>query len=515
MKNKKIIMIIFIIIVFFILSIIFSLLNFASSDIFSGISIGNINVSGNSKDNTIKLLDKLIAERDKSNINLEYTADDTKYEKKIDLSILDIEYNIENSVDTAYNIGRNGNIFKCNYDIVKTIIFKKNIDIDFSIDEKKFDNIISDISSNLPNKMIQSGYYIEDKDLIITKGSPGFVVDKEAFVNKVYSYIRNLNDKNNSISIPVKYIEPEKIDLEKIHSEIYKEAKNAYFEENPFKVTAEVRGVDFDLEKAKGFLEENNNNTEFTIQLKYTEPKIKLKNLKIDVFPNQLSTFSTRFDESNKERSNNLNIAESKIDGTILAPGEEFSYNKIVGERSIAAGYKEAKIYQGGKVIDGLGGGICQISSTLYNAVVCANLDVTERYNHQFITSYVQPGRDATVAYGSKDFKFKNNRTYPIRIDVYITSGIAKVDIYGIKEKADKEIDIDVETISTIPYETKYQTDSSLPSNTEKLKQRGANGVIVKAYKLVKKNGITISKSLLSKDSYIPLDKIILKSSKK
>ena len=290
MKNKKIIMIIFIIIVFFILSIIFSLLNFASSDIFSGISIGNINVSGNSKDNTIKLLDKLIAERDKSNINLEYTADDTKYEKKIDLSILDIEYNIENSVDTAYNIGRNGNIFKCNYDIVKTIIFKKNIDIDFSIDEKKFDNIISDISSNLPNKMIQSGYYIEDKDLIITKGSPGFVVDKEAFVNKVYSYIRNLNDKNNSISIPVKYIEPEKIDLEKIHSEIYKEAKNAYFEENPFKVTAEVRGVDFDLEKAKGFLEENNNNTEFTIQLKYTEPKIKLKNLKIDVFPNQLSS---------------------------------------------------------------------------------------------------------------------------------------------------------------------------------------------------------------------------------
>ena len=489
MNHKKIIMIIFIVIVFFILSVIFALLNFGSTDILSGISIGSINVSGNSKENTINLLYKKITDRDKTDINLEYTADDNKYEKKIDLSILNIEYNIENSVNKAYNIGRNGNIFKCNYDILKTIIFKKNNEKDFSIYEKKLEN------------------------LIITKGSPGFVVDKENFARLLSSYINNINDKSNSISIPVKYIEHKKIDLEKIHSEVYKEAKDAYFEKNPFKVYAEVKGVDFDLEKAQNFMQKNNNNTEFTIQLNYTEPKVKLKNLKIDVFPNLLSSFSTRFDENNKERSNNLNIAASKIDGTILVPGEEFSYNKIVGERSIAAGYKEAKIYQGGKVIDGLGGGICQISSTLYNAVVCANLDVTERYNHQFITSYVQPGRDATVAYGSKDFKFKNNRTYPIRIDVYITSGIAKVDIYGIKEKEDKEIDIDVETISTIPYETKYQTDSSLPSNTEKLKQRGANGVIVKAYKLVKQNGITISKSLLSKDSYKPLERIILKSS--
>ena len=512
MKDKRILLIILIIIIFFILSVIFSIINFGNTDIISGISIGKINISGNSKENAINLLNNFINERDKKEINLEYTTDDNKYEKKLDLSVLNINYKIENSVNKAYSIGRNGNIFKCNYDIVKTLIFKNNIDLDFSIDEKKLDAIISDISSNLPNKMIQSSYYIEDKNLIITKGSSGYVVDKEAFTKEIYSYINNLNNKKYSISIPVKFIEPNKIDIEKIHSEIYKEAKDAYFEDDPFKVYPEIKGVDFDLEKAKKFLEEYNNNSEFNIQLKYTEPKVKLKNLKINVFPNQLSTFSTRFDENNKERSTNLNIAASKIDGTILSPGEEFSYNKVVGERSISAGYKEAKIYQGGKVIDGLGGGICQISSTLYNAVVCANLDVTERYNHQFITSYVQPGRDATVAYGSKDFKFKNNRTYPIRIDVYITSGIAKVDIYGIKEKDDKEIDIDVETISTIPYETKYQTDSSLSANTEKLKQRGANGVVVKSYKLIKQNGITISKSLLSKDTYNPLDRIILKS---
>ena len=514
MKNK-IIIIIIIVIIFFLLSVIFSLLNFGSTNIFSGISIAKINVSQVSKENTNQLLNHLISERNKKELILEYSNEKDNYEKKIELSILNINYNIESTINNAYNIGRKGNIFQSNFEIAKSLIFKQNINLDYSIDQKKLDLLISDISSNLPNKMIQSGYYIENKNLIITKGTPGVVVDKEAFSNELYNYINDLSVSNNTINIPVKYSTPSEINIDSIHSEIFKQAKNAYFEENPFKVYPEVKGIDFDVDKARKLFAENSNTSEITIQLKYTEPKVKLKNLKIDVFPNQLSSFSTTYDENNKERSNNLNIAASKIDGTILAPGEEFSYNKIVGERSISAGYKEAKIYQNGQVIDGIGGGICQISSTLYNAVVCANLDVTERYNHQFITSYVQPGRDATVAYGSKDFKFINNRTYPIRIDVYITGGIAKVDIYGIKEEKEKQIDIDVETLTTIPYETKYQKDSSLPSNTEKLKQRGANGVIVKAFKIKKQNGIIISKELLSKDTYKPLERVILKSSDK
>lgn len=513
MKNKRILLLIIIIIVFFIFSIIFSLFNFGSMEIISGISVGNINISRLSKESSIQLLNESISQRDEKELTLVYTTENEKYEKTLDLTTLDTKYDIENSVNKAYSIGKTGNIFQSNFEIAKTFIFKKNIDINYSINEKKLDLLISEISSNLPEKMIQSGYYIEDKTLVITKGSSGFVVDKNAFLEDLYNYLNDLSSKETSFSVPAKVESPEKIDLDKIYSEIHKDAKNAYFKENPFEIFPEIKGVDFDLNKAKELLSRKDA-TEISIPLKYTEPKVKLKNLKIDVFPNKLSTFSTRFDQNNKDRSTNLNIAAAKIDGTILSPGEEFSYNKIVGERSIKAGYKEAKIYQGGQIIDGLGGGICQISSTLYNAVISANLDVTERYNHQFITSYVQPGRDATVAYGSKDFKFKNNRTYPIRIDVYISNGIAKVDIYGIKEKDEKEVSIDVETITTIPYETKYQTDSSLPNGAEKLKQKGANGLVVKAYKIIKQNGITLSKELLSKDTYNPLERIIIKSSK-
>ena len=514
MKNKKILIIVLIaiLIIFFIFSVIFSLLNL-NDNIISGISINNINISKMSKEEANSKLTSLIDKKIKQEIKLVYSKDKDNYEKNLDLSILNIDYNLQDTLNEAYQIGRGKNIFQNNFDIIKSFIFKKNIDLNITLDEKMLNNIINDISSNLPGKMVQSGYYIEDDTLTITKGKVGITTDEKALSEILNKLIANLSYDENTIQIPIKNVDPNPIDIDKIHSEIYKEAKDAYFEKEPFKVFAEVKGIDFDVEQAKKDIENQVDTDEIKIKLNYTEPKTKLKDLKINVFPDELGSFSTRYNANNEDRSTNLNLAATKIDGTILSPGEEFSYNKIVGERTISAGYKEAKVYQNGEVVDGIGGGICQISSTLYNAVVFANLEVTQRYNHQFITSYVEAGRDATVAYGSKDFKFVNNRTYPIRIDVYISSGIAKVDIYGIKEKDDKKIDFEIENVSNIPYDTKYQTDSSLPAGTEKVKQRGANGIIVNAYKIVQQNGITVSKELLSKDTYKALDRVILKSS--
>ena len=516
MKDKKRIILTCILLLFvlFFISIFFSVINMGNNNIFSKISIGNVSVSKKSKDEAISLLEDLSNKKKSSEIILEYTNNDEKYEKNLDLSIFNINYKIDNSVNRAYALGRKSNIFINNFVIMKMLLFRKNLDISCTYDKKMLDNIITDISANLPGKLVQSSYYVDNNSLIVTKGTPGVVVDKDAFTEKFKDFICNLNSSDGKISIPVKNVEPENIDLDKIHSEIYKEAKDAYFEIKPFKVFAEVKGVDFDLEKAKKYFSEHPDKDEYTFDLKITEPKTKLSNLNINVFPDLLATFSTSYDTSNKDRTTNLNIAASKIDQTIISPGEEFSYNKVVGERSIAAGYKEAKIYSGGKIIDGLGGGVCQISSTLYNAVMFANLKVTERFNHQFVTSYVPAGRDATVAYGSKDFKFINNRKYPIQININIANGIAKIDIYGIKEDPVYDVSIDVETISSIPFDTKYETDNTMPSGTEKIKQRGVNGVIVNSYKVIKQSGIIISKELISKDKYNALDKVIVKGTK-
>lgn len=514
MMKKKYIIIIVILFLIFIASIFFSLLNITNDNIIYGIKINNIDISNKNKEEINSMLSDLISKKISEEIRLEYTNENEKnYEKDVNLSVLNIEYNLEDAISDAYNTSRSGNIFQNNIAILKTYLSKKNIILNYSLDEKMLDTIISDISANLPDKLIENNYYIEDENLVITRGTAGFIVDKDIFKNKITELINDLKSVNNTIQIPVKYVEPGEIDIDKIHSEIYKKPQDAYYKNNPFKVYSEVKGVDFDLEKVKKIIAENPNNSEYTISLKYTEPKIKIKDLDLNIFKDKLGTFSTRYDELNKDRTTNLNLAAKKINGTILAPGEEFSYNKIVGERSIAAGYKEAKVYVSGQIVDGLGGGICQISSTLYNAVVFANLKVTQRFNHQFTTSYVPAGRDATVAYGVKDFKFVNSRTYPIKINVSINSGIAKVDIYGIKEEKEYEINFDIEVVSNIPFDTKYETDSGLPSGTEKIKQRGANGIIVNSYRLVKQNGIVISKELISKDVYNALDRVIIKSS--
>jgi len=189
-----------------------------------------------------------------------------------------------------------------------------------------------------------------------------------------------------------------------------------------------------------------------------------------------------QYDASNINRSGNLKIAADKINGTVLMPGEEFSFNEIVGKRTIEEGYRNAKIYENGQVVDGLAGGICQISSTLYNAVLLANLEITERRNHSFTTTYVPAGRDATVVYGRQDFKFKNSRTFPIKIEANVANGIAAFNIHGIREEVEYEIKIIPVTTQTIPYQTEYIPDPTVLPGQQRVKQAGHSGYKVTTY---------------------------------
>ena len=159
-------------------------------------------------------------------------------------------------------------------------------------------------------------------------------------------------------------------------------------------------------------------------------------------------------------------------------PGEIFSYNKVVGKRTIAAGYKNAAIYQDGGVTDGLGGGICQISTTLYNAAIEAGMLIEERRNHMFVPSYISAGKDATVVWGSTDFKFENRRNYPIKIEASVSGGIAQVKIYGLKTNEEYDIyDLSIES------KTIKSTSTSLVVESYRV-YKDSNGNVVKRDKL-------------------------------
>lgn len=228
-----------------------------------------------------------------------------------------------------------------------------------------------------------------------------------------------------------------------------------------------------------------------------------------NMFTNTLSTYSSNYNANNINRSNNLELATSKLNNVIVLPNEIFSYNQTVGDRSIATGFKEASIYTSNGIETGIGGGVCQVSSTLYNAVLRANLDIVERRNHRYSVPYVPLGCDATVSYDSIDFKFKNTRSYPIKIQAFAKNGIVSVSILGIYENIEYDISVVNKKIYTIPFETKFTYDDTLSSGSRIVGQKGSYGYVVDTYKIVKLNGSVVSEIFISSDTYFPLTKII------
>lgn len=511
MKIKKVIkifIILFFILLFF--SVIFALINSANDKILSKVFIEKIEVSNNSLEEATTKINDLINKIKNKEIKLIYND----YQTSLILNELEPEYNVNDAITKAYNIGRGGNIFINNYNILFTKIFSKNINIDKNYNKEKLVEKINEINSSLPDALQESKYYIEDNNLIITKGKAGNIVDEEKFLNLIEEQLFNLNLEKDTIEIPVINKEPQNIDIEKIHDEIYKEAQDAYITQNPTVVHSEVNGVDFAIsnEEIQKILQEDKE--EYIIPLNITLPNKTVNDLGEDAFPDVLGTYTTLYDASNENRDNNVNLASEKINGTIIYPGETFSYNQIVGKRTIEAGYKEAGAYAGGKVVQEIGGGICQVSSTLYNAVLYANLEVVERYNHYFETSYVDPGRDATVSWGSLDFQFKNNRDYAIKIEAKARNGVCEITIKGIKQDNDYEVVIQPQVTSIIKKTERYENDSSLEEGVTQVTQEGHDGCTSETHKILMQNGVTVSDEIISQDYYHALEKIIKKGTK-
>ena len=480
----------------------FALFNINNTKIISNISIEGIDVSNLTK----KEAEQKVLETLEKNIEQSISVKTNDFEYQFQLSQIEAKYDVNKAIEDAYSIGRNGNVFKNNLEILKCKIRNNNIEIEKNYNQELLDNIINDIAVKLPGAVEEPSYCVEDKKLTITKGKAGKSLNKEKFKEEVINRLR-LEKQNEPIELEIINVEPDPIDIDKIYAEVHKEAKDAYYTKDPFQVYPHVEGIDFDLEVAREILKEDKE--EYTIDLEITIPKITTNKIGSEAFPDLLSTFSTRYDASNTPRTTNLKLAMNKLNGVVVSPGETFSYNKTLGKRTAEAGYREAGGFAGGRVVQTLAGGICQISSTLYDAVVYANLDIVERHNHMFLAGYVGAGKDATVVYGVYDFKFKNTRKYPIMIKTSIGGGVAKIDIFGIKEDVEYEVEISSKILSYTPFKVVRENDSSLAPGKERVTQNGMNGCKSITYKILKLNGKEVSRTVLSSDTYDPMNKII------
>ena len=500
--------VILIILVLLALSVVFAIMNINNNNIVKGVKIEGIDVSGLSREDAKSKIESIYQDKKEKEITLKYND----YETTLSPQLLEVNYDIDKGIEEAVSIGKSDNIFINNFNIVKAMLGKNNIKIDMTINEDVAKQNIEEISANIPGAVTEPSYYIENDKLIITKGKEGIKVDNDKLIEKIKEQLKDINTAQEYIEIPVTEKKPEEIDIDKIHEEVYKEVQDAYYTKDPFTIHPEVEGVDFNVEEAKEQLKEDKE--QYEIQLTITKPKVTTAQIGSEAFPDLLATYSTRYDGGDRDRTTNLRIACQKISEKVVLPGETFSYNQTLGVRSTATGYKNAKVYENGEVVDGIGGGICQISSTLYNSVLMANLDIVERKNHQFVTSYTPAGRDATVVYGMTDFKFKNTRKYAIKIKASASNGVATVSIYGIKEENEYTVSFSTRTVSTIPFTVKYVDDNTLAVGTEKVKQKGANGIITETYITKSLNGKVVSTKLLSKDTYNAMQRIILRGTK-
>lgn len=489
-----------------ILSTVFALINRDNETIFSGISVQGIDVSNLTIDEAKKKVSSIIGNHISEEISLQHND----FQTVILPEQFGVSFDVDNAVEQAYYIGKSDNLIKNNYTILSLLLKNYNISPSINYDEDLLNSLIDSINAQLPDRVVNPGYSIDETNLVITSGKDGILISSSDLKDEILSFLNDISSKNETINIPVNNVGAEPINLDAIYKDIFKLPVDASYTTNPYVVYPSSNGLDFaiSMEDAKAII--SNQQDEYTIPLKITYPNVTTKQIGNEAFPDLLSQFSTSFTSSGYNRSNNIILSSAKLNGLVLMPGEEFSYNQAVGQRTKAAGFRKAGAYSNGKVVQEVGGGICQVSSTLYNAVLYANLEIVERTNHYFNPGYVKAGLDATVSWGGPDFRFKNNRNYPIRIVTDTSGKKLKVYIYGLKTDDDCTVVLDPRYISSVPYKTTYQKDPSLATGETRVISSGSNGCKTATYKYVyDKNGTLISSECISRDTYSPHNKVV------
>lgn len=288
----------------------------------------------------------------------------------------------------------------------------------------------------------QTTYQIEEDNLIFTIGTAGEEADSVRLKEKLKSAVLA---GNNTIECPVSKGRVEAVDIDSVYQEIYQEPENATLDpENNYQIKESAAGRQFDKESARKALEEAEEGSTVTIKLIMEEPEITTADLKEHLFVDKLASYTTRV-KGTENRKDNIRLAVEKCSGAVLCHGDIFSYNDMVGEQTAETGYKLANATSDGQVVQAYGGGICQVSSTIFAAALYANLFIEERWEHEFVSSYIDAGMDAAVAWGFMDFKIYNNKEYPIRIDIAYADDLLTVDIWGTKtDNSIVEIDTEI-----------------------------------------------------------------------
>lgn len=309
---------------------------------------------------------------------------------------------------------------------------------------------------------------------------------------------------------------------DKVKTEVNIASKDAQISINSgnISITPDIMGYVINSEDLHNKLIESiNGNPDEVIELKFDleESPARIRESELQKITGRMSSYSNTYTGGDSTgRFINMKLATQTISGTLLMPGDEFSYNTVVGNTTPDKGYQQANTYVGNEIVPGYGGGVCQVSTALYRAVMRSNIRSTERMNHSMTVSYSEPGEDATIAYGYIDYKFKNTYDFPIYIEGFAGGGSIGFNIYGNPSAlGGKTYDVVGVINETYNPKVEYKDDATLLEGKEIVESNGMVGYKATGYLVTYENGVEINRERIATDNYKTMNKIVKRGTKK
>ena len=424
-----------------------------------------------------------------------------------------LAYDIPSSIDLAFAYGRQGGVIDRARLYWSTRFDPVQLELVTVLDSNVLSSRVEEIAAAVEQPMAPSTHSYADGVLSLDKGQTGYSLNKEELLQILDTKLRTADFTPAEGTLKESHPQPLSAAAiaQSINTEVVQTTLDVESDPTGNTIRAGTAGVHVTESAIQTAL--NSQNRHETVTCTITEPDYTVSEYKALLFRDVLGQCTTDFNPGNKGRTTNVLLATDFCNGVLLMPGEVFSYNDTVGPRTYERGFKDATIYVGNSAEDGVGGGICQVTSTIYYAALRADLKIVERYAHSREVTYVPKGEDATVAWGSKDFKFENNTPFPMKVVTSHKTNTLTVKLYGTQTQ-NKTVKIETTQLSKTPFEVVYELDETLPLGTEEVKSNGYTGYKTESWRVVYIDGVEVSRTLENKSTYKKYDKVILHNPK-
>ncbi len=373
-------------------------------------------------------------------------------------------------------------------------------------DEELFQEGVSKLSEALALTPQDGSYEVRDDAILLTKEANGRSIGVPALSAALEAAVLEGRDQ---VQVEFTTRPAKGLSIQEVHETVSGEMENAKYDTATGEIVPERRGASFDTVSAQRALTGAQPGETISVPADIQEPEITADQLKAVLFRDLLGECTTHVGGTAARRTN-VRLASAAFDGTVLNSGDVFSYNDTVGQRTEAKGYKAAPAYVQGETVDEIGGGVCQPSSTLYYACLLANLEITERYAHRYIPSYITRGMDATVSWGGPDYKFTNNTKYPLKVVTNYRDNYLTVQLWGTKTDG-LTVKMTYDTLSTTPFKEVEQLDPTLAPGARQVKVTPYTGSKVRTYRNVfDGSGNLVSSEVEDISDYKSRDRLVL-----